>query len=218
MKISALWLCHYLVIFCCWITKQKLHRFINQVELVSPHHAAKELVQSVKSGQIMSLFQKSVKRVSPITSSKLRPQLLVACSLHLNASSWPALYFTFRSFCRKNRSSREGAEAKPSSLTWSRKFKSKIDDFHVFFFRQQWCCILAVHAPLPCSLFNWIRFVWNYTSWIHVGVLPASHITTLLHQKRKFASISRGELDLPWQQKSITCAGTPFLDDRNVAA
>ena len=43
---------------------QKLYRFINCVELVSPHHAARELVHTVRQGQISSLFQKSVKRVS----------------------------------------------------------------------------------------------------------------------------------------------------------
>ena len=42
---------------------QKLYRFINCVELVSPHHAAKELVHTIRQGQITSLFQKSVKRV-----------------------------------------------------------------------------------------------------------------------------------------------------------
>ncbi|XP_034946070.1 uncharacterized protein [Chelonus insularis] len=41
---------------------QKLYRFINCVELVSPHHAARELVHTVKQGHITSLFQKSVKR------------------------------------------------------------------------------------------------------------------------------------------------------------
>nr|XP_031846481.1 uncharacterized protein LOC116433018 isoform X1 [Nomia melanderi] len=41
---------------------QKLYRFINCVELVSPHHAARELVYTVRQGQIASLFQKSVKR------------------------------------------------------------------------------------------------------------------------------------------------------------
>ncbi|KAK0176029.1 hypothetical protein PV328_000208 [Microctonus aethiopoides] len=38
---------------------QKLYRFINCVELVSPHHAARELVHTVKQGHITSLFQKS---------------------------------------------------------------------------------------------------------------------------------------------------------------
>lgn len=42
---------------------QKLYRFINCVELVSPHHAARELVHTVRQGQFTSLFQKSVKRV-----------------------------------------------------------------------------------------------------------------------------------------------------------
>lgn len=42
---------------------QKLYRFINCVELVSPHHAARELVHTIRQGQITSLFQKSVKRV-----------------------------------------------------------------------------------------------------------------------------------------------------------
>ncbi|XP_055628546.1 uncharacterized protein LOC129769999 isoform X2 [Toxorhynchites rutilus septentrionalis] len=41
---------------------QKLYRFINCAELVSPHHAAKELVHSIRQGQITSLFQKSIKR------------------------------------------------------------------------------------------------------------------------------------------------------------
>lgn len=43
---------------------QKLYRFINCVELVSPHHAARELVHTLRKGHITSLFQKSVKRVS----------------------------------------------------------------------------------------------------------------------------------------------------------
>lgn len=42
---------------------QKLYRFINCVELVSPHHAARELVHTLRQGQIASLFQKSIKRV-----------------------------------------------------------------------------------------------------------------------------------------------------------
>ena len=49
---------------CC---PQKLYRFINCVELVSPHHAARELVHTLRKGHITSLFQKSVKRVSAIS-------------------------------------------------------------------------------------------------------------------------------------------------------
>ncbi|XP_053206425.1 uncharacterized protein LOC128390693 isoform X2 [Panonychus citri] len=41
---------------------QKLYRFINTVELVSPHHSAKEIMSSLRTGQITSLFQKSLKR------------------------------------------------------------------------------------------------------------------------------------------------------------
>ncbi|XP_022248528.1 glutamate receptor ionotropic, NMDA 3A-like, partial [Limulus polyphemus] len=41
---------------------QKLYRFINTVELVSPHHSAKEIANNLREGQIFSLFQKSVKR------------------------------------------------------------------------------------------------------------------------------------------------------------
>lgn len=41
---------------------QKLYRFINCVELVSPHHSAKELMKNLRTGQITSLFQKSIKR------------------------------------------------------------------------------------------------------------------------------------------------------------
>lgn len=48
---------------------QKLYRFINCVELVSPHHAARELVHSIRQGQIASLFQKSIKRVSHVAIS-----------------------------------------------------------------------------------------------------------------------------------------------------
>lgn len=33
------------------------------MELVSPHHAARELVHTIRQGQITSLFQKSIKRV-----------------------------------------------------------------------------------------------------------------------------------------------------------
>lgn len=47
---------------------QKLYRFINCVELVSPHHAARELVHSLRQGQIASLFQKSIKRVCNLLS------------------------------------------------------------------------------------------------------------------------------------------------------
>ncbi|XP_064476798.1 glutamate receptor ionotropic, NMDA 3B-like [Ornithodoros turicata] len=41
---------------------QKLYRFVNTVELVSPHHSAKEIMTNLREGQIASLFQKSVKR------------------------------------------------------------------------------------------------------------------------------------------------------------
>lgn len=50
---------------------QKLYRFINCVELVSPRHAARELVHTVKQGHITSLFQKSVKRVCINVSTEL---------------------------------------------------------------------------------------------------------------------------------------------------
>ncbi|KAL4149546.1 hypothetical protein QTP88_003474 [Uroleucon formosanum] len=43
---------------------QKLYKFINSVELISPQHTAKELVHTLRQGQIASLFQKSVRRVS----------------------------------------------------------------------------------------------------------------------------------------------------------
>ena len=46
-----------------FVSIQKLYRFINTVELVSPHHSAKEIITNLKEGQIASLFQKSVKRV-----------------------------------------------------------------------------------------------------------------------------------------------------------
>lgn len=42
---------------------QKLYRFINTVDLVSPHHSIKEIVANLREGQIASLFQKSVKKV-----------------------------------------------------------------------------------------------------------------------------------------------------------
>lgn len=37
---------------------------MNTVEMVSPHHSAKEIMTNLKEGQITSLFQKSLKRVS----------------------------------------------------------------------------------------------------------------------------------------------------------
>ena len=43
---------------------QKLYRFINTVDLVSPHHSIKEIVANLREGQIASLFQKSVKKVN----------------------------------------------------------------------------------------------------------------------------------------------------------
>lgn len=52
---------------------QKLYRFINCVELVSPHHAARELVHSIRQGQIASLFQKSIKRVRAFCSFTFEP-------------------------------------------------------------------------------------------------------------------------------------------------
>nr|QNL15098.1 ionotropic receptor 1 [Aulacocentrum confusum] len=55
---------------------QKLYRFINCVELVSPHHAARELVHTVKQGHITSLFQKSVKRVCILYHGELVVVLL----------------------------------------------------------------------------------------------------------------------------------------------
>lgn len=48
---------------CADLLFQKLYRFINCVELVSPHHAARELVNTIRQGHFTSLFQKSVKRV-----------------------------------------------------------------------------------------------------------------------------------------------------------
>ena len=52
----------HLTTICC-VCFQKLYRFINTVELVSPHHSAKEIITNLREGQIASLFQKSVKRV-----------------------------------------------------------------------------------------------------------------------------------------------------------
>lgn len=49
--------------FIILFSPQKLYRFINCVELVSPHHAARELVHTLRQGQITSLFQKNVKAV-----------------------------------------------------------------------------------------------------------------------------------------------------------
>lgn len=67
-----IFLCRHDVISDCFfsdyislgiILLQKLYRFINCVELVSPHHAARELVNTIRQGHFTSLFQKSVKRV-----------------------------------------------------------------------------------------------------------------------------------------------------------
>lgn len=54
----------------CSIFFQKLYRFINTVDLVSPHHSIKEIVANLREGQIASLFQKSVKKVSAIPKSR----------------------------------------------------------------------------------------------------------------------------------------------------
>lgn len=53
------------------------------MELVSPHHAARELVNTLKQGQITSLFQKSVKRVRKcIVFIKSKYLLLFPCCVH----------------------------------------------------------------------------------------------------------------------------------------
>ncbi|XP_076347190.1 glutamate receptor ionotropic, NMDA 3A-like [Tachypleus tridentatus] len=54
---NTVWKSPHLMFF-----SQKLHRFINTVRLVSPHHSIKEIASNLKKGQIFSLFQKSVKR------------------------------------------------------------------------------------------------------------------------------------------------------------
>lgn len=51
---------------------QKLYRFINTVELVSPHHSAKEIMSSLRTGQITSLFQKSLKKVSHLENLEMK--------------------------------------------------------------------------------------------------------------------------------------------------
>ncbi|XP_025162412.1 uncharacterized protein LOC105189093 [Harpegnathos saltator] len=51
---------------------QKLYKFINCEDLVSPHHAARELVHTVRQGQFASLFQKSVKRKAHAHESNRR--------------------------------------------------------------------------------------------------------------------------------------------------
>lgn len=58
---------------------QKLYRFINCVELVSPHHAARELVNTLRQGQIASLFQKSIKRVCFLFDFCLHVVFLCKC-------------------------------------------------------------------------------------------------------------------------------------------
>lgn len=63
---------------------QKLYRFINCVELVSPHHAARELVHSIRQGQIASLFQKSIKRVSKFVLNVQKSVLIFPFSIFAN--------------------------------------------------------------------------------------------------------------------------------------
>jgi hypothetical protein len=41
---------------------QKLYRFLNSVDLVSPNSSAKEFASSIKQGQFIGMFQKSVKK------------------------------------------------------------------------------------------------------------------------------------------------------------
>lgn len=80
---------------------QKLYRFINCVELVSPHHAARELVHSIRQGQIASLFQKSIKRV--------RNQNIFIYFVSV-------FVFVIRPCFRRKMSSDDGERARPNSL------------------------------------------------------------------------------------------------------
>lgn len=61
-----------LISLCRCRRRQKLYRFVNTVEMVSPHHSAKEIMTNLKEGQITSLFQKSLKRVSELLVSPFR--------------------------------------------------------------------------------------------------------------------------------------------------
>jgi hypothetical protein len=70
---------HYM--FIIYVILQKLYRFINCVELVSPHHAARELVHTIRQGQITSLFQKSVKRVCRNTQQSIYSAQIEICTI-----------------------------------------------------------------------------------------------------------------------------------------
>ncbi|GAU99789.1 hypothetical protein RvY_10739-2 [Ramazzottius varieornatus] len=54
---TSLWHSRHIMFF-----SQKLYRFINSVDLVSPNSSAKEFASSVKQGQFIGMFQKSVKK------------------------------------------------------------------------------------------------------------------------------------------------------------
>ena len=91
------------------ISRQKLYRFINCVELVSPHHAARELVHTLRKGHITSLFQKSVKRV--------RWKWRLTC---VNV-------FKVLICFRRKMNSADVERVRRSSLRWFRKYGGEID-------------------------------------------------------------------------------------------
>lgn len=118
--------------FLLW---QKLYRFVNTVELVSPHHSAKEIIASLKEGQITSLFQKSLKRVRLcLCSSFSETWLTVGQSIYfvwfllfLSVPNLLSLFFSYLPLsltcCRKQKKKHVVGKASRNSLKWFRRFE-----------------------------------------------------------------------------------------------
>jgi len=93
---------------------QKLYKFINSVELISPQHTAKELVHTLRQGQIASLFQKSVRRVSlPF----MHPQHAQVRYLYVYEKSMTESYIVQLFYCYRKSLSVENGKVNSSKLS-----------------------------------------------------------------------------------------------------
>jgi hypothetical protein len=59
--------------------------------MVSPHHSAKEIMTNLKEGQITSLFQKSLKRVSEFLPLALLVGSSVVTAVIIVAPDWRSI-------------------------------------------------------------------------------------------------------------------------------
>jgi len=118
------------------------------VELISPQHTAKELVHTLRQGQIASLFQKSVRRVSlPF----MHPQHAQVDNLFIQVYTVSRLHFLIRLFLlyRKNSSVENG---KVNSLKSSRRSEGGCR-FHRFYVKRNYRG-LSVFVPSVSRTFR----------------------------------------------------------------